>query len=386
MESIGLLLKHRIVRFCGQLGQQRFRFFLMLGMALAMLGGGARVASAQNTGTIFGTVQDRTGAAVPKAVVTVADTEHGTNRSVTANTQGEFNFAQLPVGNYILTVAAPTFETAVVTDIKVDAEGNTKEVVQLAPGSANETVTVEDTSGSAIDAKSATLGTLIDQKLIEDLPIDGHNVVALSALLPGVVDVNAPSTFTGDTSGPTYSASGSRSTQNLFLFDGIIFNNLYYNTGVNYPTPNSLQEISVLLNNYKAQYGRNAGSIFNVLTKRGTNNIHGAAWDYLQNQLFNAADYISRVNPKDNQNQFGFTIQGPIIKDKLFYAGSYQQLIGHLQTTGSALTPGFAERGLTDDGTKSRPCVTPIYAGQRCASFLNDVTVNGVAEIGRAHV
>ena len=273
-------------------------------------------------------------------------------------------------------------KTAVITDIKVDADTNTKETVKLLRGSASDTVTVEDTTSTALDAKSSTLGTLIDNKLIEDLPIDGQNIVALSALLPGVVNVNAPATFTGDTGGPSYAASGSRNTQNLFLFDGLIYNNLYYNTGVNYPTPNALQEVSVLLNNFKAQYGRNAGSVFNVITKSGSNTFHGAVWDYLQNQIFNASDYITQVNPKDNQNQFGFTVQGPVRiphlfdgRDKLFFAGAYQQLIGRLQTTGSALTPGLAERGLSPDGVTPLPCnPNGAFKGMNCASFASDVT------------
>ena len=365
---------------------------LALGCAGLLLAA-AHGAHAQNTGSIFGNVQDKTGAVVTKAVVTAADTEHGINRVVQSNASGEFTLDQLPTGNYILTVTAPLFETAVITDIKVDAASNTKEIVKLLPGSTTDTITVEDTSGSALDARSAQLGTLIDQRLIEDLPIDGHNVVALSALLPGVVDVNAPATFTGDTGGPTYSASGSRNTQNLFLFDGIIYNNLYYNTGVNFPTPNALAEVSVILNNYKAQYGRNAGSVFNVLTKRGTNTFHGAVWDYLQNQVFNAADYITQVNPKDNQNQFGFTTQGPIFiphffdgRDKLFFAVAYQQLIGHLQTTGSAATPGLAERGLSSNLTPL-PCnLAGPFAGMSCADFSQDVmttTAAGVQTLGK---
>ncbi len=228
---------------------------------------------------------------------------------------------------------------------------------------------------------------MIDQKMIEDLPIDGHNVVALSALLPGVMDVNAPATYTGDTKGPTYSVSGSRNTQNLMLFDGLMWNNLFYNTGINYPPPNALQEVSVLLNNYKAQYGRNAGSVFNVITKSGTNAIHGAVWDYLQNQVFNAADYLSHVNPKDNLNQFGFTIGGPMLKDKLYYFGAFQQLIGRLQTTASALTPGYAERGLSSDGKTPLPCNSAgPFAGMTCASFLSDVTTpnaSGVLTAGK---
>ena len=152
----------------------------------------------------------------------------------------------------------------------------------MTAGSVDAQVTVE-AAGTTLDTRSATLGTIIDTKLVENLPIDGENIVSLAALLPGVTNVNAPATFTSDTGGPTYSVSGSRGNQNLFLFDGIIWNNVFYNTGLNYPPRYGLEEVSVLLNNYKAQYGRNSGSIFNVLSKRGTNQIHGTIWENYQN-------------------------------------------------------------------------------------------------------
>jgi hypothetical protein len=337
--------------------------------AVLMLG--SRPASAQNTGTIFGSVQDATGAVIPDASVVVTDATHGLTRTVKSNGAGEYLMPLLPVGVYTLTVSSPQFESQVVTNIAVDANSDIKEVVSLKLGSSKETVTVVDSSGTAIDANSATLGTLIDTKLIEDLPIDGHNAVALSALLPGVVDVNAPTTTTGDTTGPTYSASGSRNTQNLMLFDGLMWNNLFFNTGINYPPPNALQEVSVQLNNYKAEYGRNAGSVFNVVTRAGSNTIRGTVWDYIQNSYFNAADYISKVNPKDNINQWGFTIGAPIVKDKLFVFGAFQGLIGRLQNTGEIFPIGYASRGLEPDGVTPRPCTSPgpFPAGMSCASF-----------------
>ena len=344
-------------------------------------------AKGQNTGTIFGNVVDQSGAVVPDASISATDPTHGLVRVVKSTRQGEFQLPSLPIGTYVLSVTAPTFETEEITGITVDANSNIKEVVKLSAGKANETVVVQDTEGSVIDARSATIATLIPQQLIEDLPIDGHNIVALAALLPGVVNVNAPATFTGDTSGPTYSASGGRTTQNLMLFDGLFWNNLFYNTGVNFPTPNALNQVSILQNNFKAEYGRNAGSVFNVLTRSGSNQFHGAVWDYLQNQAFNATDYITQVNPKDNQNQFGATVGGPILKDKLYFFAAYQQLIGHLQTTGSAQTPTAQDRGLGPNGVGLHPCnPNGAFPGMgQCASFSDqtNATNNGVLTIGR---
>ena len=374
MKSIKSLAQLRqITALCNTFASASRIFVVVFFAGAVMLA--ARPAVAQNTGSIFGSVQDSSGAVVPGAAVTASDPSHAVTRAVKSNGSGEFTLNGLPIGTYTLTTTSPQFENSVITGIRVDANSDIKEVVKLVTGSTTASVTVVDDSSSAIDAKSATLGTMIDEKLIEDLPIDGHNVVALTALLPGVVDVNAPATFTGDTNGPTFSASGSRNTQNLFLFDGLMWNNLFYNTGINYPPPNSLQEVSVVLNNYKAEYGRNAGSVVNVVTRSGTNQVHGSAWDYIQNQAFNAADYLSQVNPKDNINQFGFTVGGPILKDKLFFFGAFQDLIGRLLTTGSVPFLGYAERGLNPDGVTARPCNTAgPFPGMTCASFLADAT------------
>ena len=376
MQSFRVVAPLCAVSFMGSSMSKAVRLLGVFLFACVVMTGGR--AFAQNTGSIFGTVQDKSGAVVKGAEVTVVELDRGVTRTVKTNGSGDFTVPSLPVGTYTMTVSAPSFEAYVVTDIKVDADSNVKEVPVMTAGAATDSVTVKESGSTALDANSATLGTLIDNKMIEDLPIDGHNVVALSALLPGVVDVNAPTTFTGDTKGPTYSASGSRNTQNLMLFDGLMWNNLFYNTGINYPPPNSLQEVSVLLNNYKAQYGRNAGSVFNVITKSGTNQFHGAVWDYIQNQYFNASDYLSKINPKDNINQVGFTVGGPIIKDKLNFFIAWQDLIGRLQTTGTASTPGYAERGLSPDGVTPLPCVSAVFAGLNCANFLSDVQLGKV--------
>jgi hypothetical protein len=351
----------------------------------------AAFGQAQNTGSIWGTAVDASGAIIPNATVTLKGASTGFSRTVTTSSAGEYLLQSIPVGKYILTVTAPTFQAYKVTDVVVDADSNTKIVAKLAAGEATDTVTVEE-SGTTVDSRSATLGTLIDNKLVEDIPIDGRNVVAMAGLLPGVTEVNAPTTATGDTKGPTYSVAGSRTTQNLMLFDGLMWNNLFANTGINYPPPNALQEISILLNNYKAQYGRNAGSVFNVLTRTGTNTVHGAVWDYVHNQMFDAQDYLNPLPsgkaPEDNIQQFGFTVGGPIIKDKIYYFGAFQQIIMRLQALGKQTPnpPTYADRGYLNNSPNvlsaatqttpayDRPCSTPgPFAGLMCASFLTEV-------------
>lgn len=334
------------------------------------------MAQAQDTGTISGTVNDAQGATVANATATLTSSDQGTQTTVKTNERGEYLFPQVKTGTYTLTVTAPTFQKFVADSIAVNAGENVTIDAPLVLGSASDTVTVEATS-TTVDTRSATIATVIDPQLVNNLPVDGENVVALAALLPGVTNVNAPTTFTSDTGGPTYNVSGSRSNQNLFLLDGMLWNNVYYNTGLNFPPPYMLQEVSVQLHNFKAQYGRNVGSVFNAITRSGTNELHGEVWENLQNTAFDAADYITQHNPHIVLSQFGATIGGPIVRDKLFFLLGYQGLLGTNEVDTKSQTPTVSERGLTATGGQ-RPCISPVFAGLNCASFAEDFnTVQG---------
>jgi len=351
----------------------------LLALLLLPLISGSNLAAAQalNTGTVAGNVLDVQGSIVPNASATLTDLTQNKVLSVKVNGKGEYLFTDVAAGTYSLRITAPTFEAYSVPAIEVSADQNVRVDAKLQPGGASETVTV-DAPSAAVDTRSATIATVIDNRLVEDLPIDGNNVVQLAALLPGVSNVNAPTTFTSDTGGPTYNVSGSRSNQNLFLFDGLLWNNVYYNTGLNYPARDALQEVSVLLNNFKAQYGRNVGSIYNVLTKQGSNQVHGAVWEYIQNKALNASDYISHLNPHLVQNQFGATVGGPIIRDKAFFFLAYQDLRSAQQVITNAQTPTLAERGLLSPGVP-RPCVSAAFSGRNCASFTQDYDPTALA-------
>jgi len=344
------------------------RSWLYLVLFLCLAGG---VAHAQNVGSVFGTVVDSTGALIPAAKATLSEPDHGFTRTVTTNSSGAYLFPDIPVGTYTLTLEAPKFQTSVDQGIIVDANQNVKMDVKLFIGAASTDVTVT-TEGSTVDTRSATLGTMIDNKLVEDLPINGENVVALAALLPGVTNVNAPTTETNERGGPTYTVSGSRNTQNLMLFDGLMWNNLFYNTGISYPPHEALQEISVLLNNYTAQYGRNSGSIFNVLTRSGTNSFHGSVWDYFHNTNLDADDYFVKMPEEDRQNQVGMTVGGPIKRDKAFFFFSAQDLFAHKQAIGTIQPYSNSMLGFESDGKTPYPCNTAgPFAGDPngCADF-----------------
>lgn len=343
---------------------------IVLGCTVMALGQG------QNTGTIGGNVLDPQGKVVVGASITLVNTATNAQRTAESNSRGEYGFSDVPVGMYTLTVTAPQFETYVVENLQLDADQNVRTDAKLNVGAASEQTTVQS-EGTTVDTRSATIGAMIDSKMVESLPVDGNNVVSLAALLPGVSNVNAPTTFTSDTGGPTFNISGSRNNQNLFLLDGVLWNNMFYNTGLNFPPRPMVGEMSILLNNFKAQYGRNVGSIVNVLTKSGTNQYHGSLWEYIQNRALNAADYISQINPGLVQNQFGATLGGPIKRDKIYFFIGTQDLRAVQTVFSRSETPTALERGYDVAPTATSPgiphmCQYPGFSGMQCANFAID--------------
>jgi len=365
----------------GAFGAGWFRSTVSLGVLLIMLAGAVlspvrSLAQSASTGTVSGNVADSQGSSVVNATVTLTSIDEGTVTAAKVNERGEYLFSDVKAGGYILTVSAPTFENFTADSVTVNATENIRLDAKLTRGSAKDTVTVEAPSAT-VDTRSATVAAVIDPTLVQNLPIDGNNVIALTALLPGVTGVNAPTTFTSDTAGPAYIVSGSRANQNMFLFDNILWNNVYYNTGLNFPPQFMIQELSVQLVNFKAQYGRNVGSVLNVLTRSGTNQIHGSVWEYAENSALDARDYITGLNPKLVQNQFGATIGGPILRDKLFYFLGWQDLrVSQEVVSDLSASAVPSDVGLTLTG-QPRPCVTTAYGpNMYCANFTNNFYPN----------
>jgi outer membrane receptor protein involved in Fe transport len=281
---------------------------------------------AQGTGTIHGTVTDPSGAPVPGAKVTAMMVERAVMRTLVTNVQGDYVLPSMPIGTYSISVEAPGFKISQRPDVELTANQNVRVDVRLEVGTVTESLMVS-TQAPLVDSRSSVVGTLIDSRRVLDLPMNGRNVIALAALLPGASQISAPQTFTGDRSGPTLSMSGSRANQNSLLFDGAYYTALFRNTGLNYPPPDALQEVKVLTNTYSAEYGRNSGAVFNVVTRSGTNEFHGSTWEFLRNHNLNARNFFApSQKPKLIQNQFGGAVGGPIRKDKLFFFASYEGL------------------------------------------------------------
>jgi hypothetical protein len=382
-------LKSDITRRAGaEKGHARARFTLLFILGLLFAVWGPSRAAGQNTGTILGDVTDSTGAVVTQATVKLVSTqEAGWQRTVTTNDHGEFVLPLIPAGDYILTVSKAKFKDEM-EPITLDLDAKLPVHVKLTPQGLVTKIEVQGAISGKVEGNddSGSLGQVLQTRLVNDIPLSDNSVVGVAQTLPGVNDVNAPTSFTTSNSGPTFSTSGSRVANNLFLYDGIMYNNLFRNTGLNFPSQEAIQEVSMLVNNMPAEYGRNSGAVFNVITKSGGNQLHGAAWDYLRNTDFDADNWWNKwaqvlatgspegaAKSKDDQNQFGAVLGGPIIKDKLFFFGSYQgyRLKGTL-TTSQAIPPSAQELGLAPAGS-GLPCsehFVPAYGTPGASGYL----------------
>jgi len=338
--------------------------FAFLALPVRLLG------QAQNTGTVAGNVLDVTKSVIPGASITLTSDDRGNVYKAVSNAQGEYTFNDLPIGSYTMEVIAPGFSTFLSRHILVDSDTRLRVDANLRAGNTSFEVDVV-ADPVAVDTQSATVGMVIDNELVENLPIDGNNVIALAALLPGVTDVSAPATFTDENGGATFNSNGSSSGSNLFLFDGLLWNNLYTNSPINYPNHAVLNQVSVQLNNYSAQYGRSVGSIFNVASKSGGNTMHGEIFFHYHNAVTDATNYFSGLRPPQVTYQFGGAVGGAIIRDKLFYEAEFQGLNGFSAVQASAETLTPQEEGYNADGTPFL-CTNPKLLGQQCASFAGD--------------
>ncbi|PYV07067.1 MAG: hypothetical protein DMG10_00185, partial [Acidobacteria bacterium] len=280
------------------------------------------------TGTINGFVKDPTGAAIPGAKVTAKMVEQQAVRETQTNADGFYTFPAMPPGNYEITFEAGGFKREVRTGLELTVNQNLRVDASLEVGAPETEITVAATA-PLVDTTSHTLSGLIDDRRVVDLPLNGRNVIGLARILPGVLGVSAPQQVDDARGGPEMNVNGGRPNMNLFTFNGGYFNNPSRNTGMNYPPPDAVEEVRILTHNFAAEYGRNPGSQVNVVSRAGTNEFHGSAWEFLRNDALNARNFFSSRVPAVKQNQFGAAGGGPVIKDKVFVFGSYQGLRDH---------------------------------------------------------
>jgi hypothetical protein len=285
-------------------------------------------------GQFTGVVTDPTGAAIANATVTVSNTATDLHASTTTNASGNYTIRELPVGTYRLTVEAPGFKKESNAGVVINAGTIAHVDFKLQIGKASEVVEVVG-QGSNVNVEDSQLATTVTSTQIENLPLNGRNVYDLMQLSPGAVNVAGVDFENGHNT----VVNGVREDFNGFLINGVSNKDLSGGE-VNTPIQDTVAEFQQLELNNSAQYGSSAGSINNLVTKSGTNAIHGSGWDYLRNDAVDAnqffLDQTGTAKPPLHFNQAGFTVGGPILKDKLFFFGSYQH--DHFLSSGTPET------------------------------------------------
>jgi hypothetical protein len=280
------------------------------------------------TARLSGTVQDNTGAAVPGATVMVEQAGTSYIQTIKSGADGEYLFPSLPVGSYQLTVEMAGFSTYVQKGIVLEVGQAASQRVTLAVGAVTQQVTVEG-DVNQVTTDDAAITHVIDQKNMESMPMSFREAQQLVFLVPGAIDVTSQNCAAncegGILPGEQYAkVNGGGSNGVYYLLDGVDYNDMYINTNLPFPSPDALQEFNVQTDNMSAAYGNATGGVANVLTKSGTDKIHGDVFEYIRNYAMDAKNYFATSPDPLKQNQFGFTIGGPILKGKLFYFGSYQ--------------------------------------------------------------
>ncbi len=299
----------------------------------------------RDTGAIVGTVKDSTGASIPSAQVKAEDTATSFTYTATTDTAGDYVISPVRVGTYRITVSAQGFQSEVAEKITLEIQQRARMDFTLHPGDVKQTMEVT-TVAPVLETDTSERGQVITSQYMQGLPLNGRNPVQLAQLTAGVV-FSEPGAR--DESGYGFSANGARSLENNFLLDGIDNNSnlpdlLNETNYVVMPSVDALQEFKVQTNTYSAELGRANGAVVNATVKSGTNDFHGVLYEFLRNDKLDARNFFDPARPGYKQNQFGGTLGGRILRDRLFFFGDYEGLRVRQAQTETALVPDALQR------------------------------------------
>jgi len=330
---------------------------------LITLVAGWNAVAQQITGSIRGTVVDPSGAVVQGASVSAKQTETGLMRAARTDRDGTYILLELPVGHYQLQVEAKNFQTYVQEGISLNVNETATVLVHLVVGVAGQQVQVTG-DAQIIQDTVTSLGKVVQEREILDLPLNGRDFSQLGTLQPGVVPLTPGLKEAGSSlrEGQAYAVNGQRPESNNFLIDGANNFNGVDAGFVLKPPVDAISEFRILTHNSTAEFGNSLGSTTNIITKTGTNKIHGALWEFLRNDAFDANNYFAKTTEPLKQNQFGATIGGPIRKDKTFFFAFYEGFRNRQGETAGSTVPSLKQRS----GDFSEQCISGFDAGGIC--------------------
>ncbi|MCD9185900.1 MAG: carboxypeptidase regulatory-like domain-containing protein [Pyrinomonadaceae bacterium] len=325
-----------------------------IGKVLALLAffvlAAAIPAWAQKTsGQISGNVVDQSGATIPDATITATQVGTGLQRTATTSEDGNYSLTDLPVGVYKISVKKTGFKEAVVDNISVNVASTTRQDVSLQVGAVGEVVTIT-ADVVQVETQTGTVGEVVTGEQVRELPLNGRSFVQLTQLQPGVsAQNNFDSKNKGLFAGVDFSVNGNSAQSNLFLTDGANNNDTGSNrTILLYPSIEAIAEFKSLRNSYGPEYGQAAGAIVSIVTRGGENQFHGSLFYFGRNDVLNSAEFFTNRSglKKDplRRNDFGFSLGGPILKDRLFFFYSQEWNKELRGATRTASVPTAAER------------------------------------------
>jgi outer membrane receptor protein involved in Fe transport len=288
----------------------RFSFLALLTFAVG-------TTAFSQTAQITGRITDQSGAVVPGAAITLTNNATGINREAVSNDEGYFTMPLLNPGEYRIAVKKDGFKPLVQPSLTLQVNQVARLDFSLETGAVTETVNITGSTAAALETETSSLGKVVDQQRIQNLPLLGRNPYSLVALVPGARPSAGLNDLPVDQISQSFvSINGARGNQNEYLLDGAPNTAAAQNQPVVFANPDAVQEFKVETNNFSAQYGRAGGGVFNIVTRSGTNDFHGTAYDYLRNDALNANTFFGnragQKKPPFRFNQFGATIGGPI--------------------------------------------------------------------------
>jgi hypothetical protein len=292
-------------------------------LTLLCIFGSSMMLAQSTTGTIQGQVTDPSNAAIVSAPITATNTLTGETHSTTTNSQGQYVIPNLPVGVYRVESQATGFKHTVRDGVTLSVNQEARVDLALELGKTSESVEVHADTVQ-VNTYTPELGELVNQKDVEDLPLNGRNVYNLLVALPGVSNINAEVVPSRDNS--TFVINAGRQTTNSCFIDGGFNNDIWRNQCSTPPNPDAVQEFRLLSSNSDVEFGRMPGAFMNIITKSGTNSFHGSAYEFLRNNDLDAKTYFNSSVTRLDQNQFGFTAGGPVLKNRVFMFGSWEKL------------------------------------------------------------
>ncbi len=324
----------------------RFRQLTPILLAFALFAAVSPRAWGQRaTASVAGTITDTSDAAVPAATVLLRSVETGTERSVTTNELGYYVVPALPAGAYTITVTKEGFQKLSVSKFTLAVDQTATVNLALKVGVVADTVEVVG-DAAAVDTRTASLNTVINQKQIADLPLNGRNVLQLMQLTPGTL--GGAGGFNQSATRPEtlqVSASGGRGNSTTFVLDGGLHEDPYTQVANVTPNPDAMQEFSFQTNNYSAKFGGRGGGVVNMVTKSGTNQLHGSLYEYVRNAGINGKNFFASTDDGLKRNQYGVSVGGPIVKNKTFFFFAWQGTqVRQRPPTSNTLVPTAEQR------------------------------------------